>query len=416
MPELSRQQLYERVWSTPMSKLSKEFGLSDRGLAKLCARYDIPCPPRGYWARLAAGQTPKITPLPPREENQNVFFPERTQHDDGLAAKIEARRSEVDTSIQKPKASDQDHSEADPAVLHGKLKKAARRLRSQKVDMTANGERASESAYGLRVSTAHSERALFILSQIIEAVELRGVGVEIVQEGMSAHLDGDKIRFSLTEKTRQFPHEPTAKEKAEDARRERLKAQRRRNSDWNSWEGIDLFSSRPKFDAIFQGNLQFQIDSYSNGLRRSWGDGKQQRLEDLVPQIVDGIDAQLVAARHRRDEHERWRREYEELERRRGLYRARKAREQKRLEFLKSLLDAQSELARLDELRRSFGPCPSDAEDFRRFDAWLQARAHALENRLGATALQDEAKRLELFPDPDPLHDPIGDPPHSHWD
>lgn len=52
---LSRRELYELVWSKPMSKLAQEYGLSDRGLAKLCSRHRVPVPPRGYWAKLSAG-------------------------------------------------------------------------------------------------------------------------------------------------------------------------------------------------------------------------------------------------------------------------------------------------------------------------------------------------------------------------
>ena len=45
---ISRKDLYERVWAEPIQKLSKEYGLSDVGLAKVCRRYNIPIPPRGY--------------------------------------------------------------------------------------------------------------------------------------------------------------------------------------------------------------------------------------------------------------------------------------------------------------------------------------------------------------------------------
>ena len=48
--ELTREELYERVWTTPMRKLAVEFGLSDVGLAKVCRRHKIPWPARGYWA------------------------------------------------------------------------------------------------------------------------------------------------------------------------------------------------------------------------------------------------------------------------------------------------------------------------------------------------------------------------------
>ncbi len=61
---LTRQSLYDLVWSTPMSTLAKDFGISDVALAKRCRVVDVPVPPRGYWARRAAGQDPPRTPLP----------------------------------------------------------------------------------------------------------------------------------------------------------------------------------------------------------------------------------------------------------------------------------------------------------------------------------------------------------------
>ncbi len=63
----SREELYELVWSEPMSRLSKRLGVSDRGLAKVCARANIPVPSRGYWARLQHGQTVDREPLPQPE-------------------------------------------------------------------------------------------------------------------------------------------------------------------------------------------------------------------------------------------------------------------------------------------------------------------------------------------------------------
>jgi hypothetical protein len=59
-----RKDLYERVWAEPIQKLSKEFGLSDVGLAKVCRRYGIPIRPRGYWAKKQAGKRVAQSPLP----------------------------------------------------------------------------------------------------------------------------------------------------------------------------------------------------------------------------------------------------------------------------------------------------------------------------------------------------------------
>lgn len=59
-----RSELYAKVWAQPMSRLAKELGISDVGLPKACSRHAVPAPPRGYWAKLHAGQTPPRTPCP----------------------------------------------------------------------------------------------------------------------------------------------------------------------------------------------------------------------------------------------------------------------------------------------------------------------------------------------------------------
>ena len=60
---LTREELYRRVWSTPATKLAKEFGISDVALGKICRRLDVPKPYPGYWAKVGAGASLKPPPL-----------------------------------------------------------------------------------------------------------------------------------------------------------------------------------------------------------------------------------------------------------------------------------------------------------------------------------------------------------------
>ena len=61
---LTHQQLYDLVWSKAVRDVAQDFGMSDVALAKRCRAVRVPIPPRGYWARVAAGQKPRKTPLP----------------------------------------------------------------------------------------------------------------------------------------------------------------------------------------------------------------------------------------------------------------------------------------------------------------------------------------------------------------
>ena len=62
--KMTRDELYEKVWSTPMVTIAKELGISDRGLAKVCDRLEVPVPPRGRWAKLQADKPSSKIPLP----------------------------------------------------------------------------------------------------------------------------------------------------------------------------------------------------------------------------------------------------------------------------------------------------------------------------------------------------------------
>lgn len=61
---VTREQLYEQVWSVPIWKLCEQYGLSDNGLRKVCRRLSVPVPPRGYWAKVEAGKKVRKAVLP----------------------------------------------------------------------------------------------------------------------------------------------------------------------------------------------------------------------------------------------------------------------------------------------------------------------------------------------------------------
>jgi hypothetical protein len=62
---VSREQLYELVWSEPMLRVGERFGVSSSYMARVCADLRVPRPARGYWAQRELGKSlPKRPPLP----------------------------------------------------------------------------------------------------------------------------------------------------------------------------------------------------------------------------------------------------------------------------------------------------------------------------------------------------------------
>jgi hypothetical protein len=61
---ITREELYELVWSIPGARLAKRIGVSDVYIARVCRKLGVPRPPRGYWRKRAVGATPPTPPLP----------------------------------------------------------------------------------------------------------------------------------------------------------------------------------------------------------------------------------------------------------------------------------------------------------------------------------------------------------------
>jgi hypothetical protein len=75
-----REQLYEQVWSVPLTQLCERYGLSDNGLRKVCKRLNVPVPARGYWAKVEAGHRvgkPKLPPVAKQNATQIWSEPKR---------------------------------------------------------------------------------------------------------------------------------------------------------------------------------------------------------------------------------------------------------------------------------------------------------------------------------------------------
>lgn len=66
---ITREELYEQVWSEPLQTIAPRFGMSDVALAKNCRKMDIPLPGRGYWAKKAAGKSLSRDSLPKHPPN-----------------------------------------------------------------------------------------------------------------------------------------------------------------------------------------------------------------------------------------------------------------------------------------------------------------------------------------------------------
>jgi hypothetical protein len=63
--EITRKELYDIVWSSPITKLTLQYALSIEGLKKVCKQFEIPIPDASYWSKLKFNKKIKKEKLNP---------------------------------------------------------------------------------------------------------------------------------------------------------------------------------------------------------------------------------------------------------------------------------------------------------------------------------------------------------------
>jgi hypothetical protein len=71
---IAREDLYELVWSTPMTKVAEKFSVSGSYMARVCSVLGVPRPERGYWAKLEFGKAPPRPTLPEALPGDQQFW------------------------------------------------------------------------------------------------------------------------------------------------------------------------------------------------------------------------------------------------------------------------------------------------------------------------------------------------------
>jgi AcrR family transcriptional regulator len=103
--ELTRAELFERIWSEPMGAVAARYALTGNGLAKICDRLDIPRPPRSHWTRSASARDPRPQ-LPPAPIGLSETFAlgrRQTRQSPGTRTRMSAeerRQHLMDTASQ----------------------------------------------------------------------------------------------------------------------------------------------------------------------------------------------------------------------------------------------------------------------------------------------------------------------------
>lgn len=262
---VTRKELYEQVWSKPMQKLAKEYGLSDVGLAKICKKHNIPRPYRGYWAQILFGQVLQRDDLPNPENNPTI---------DITAHAPDALLSGLDADIQKLAQ----EPVPVPTTLrgaHAYVHAANETLQSAEITSTGELKLPDSKCLYIDVSKKSLHRALCIMDGLIKGLLARKYEVSLAKEGCGAHASimGFDIEFQIEE----------------------LQVVNKVEPEVGDLKGHYYFRhDREKSVQVLSGELRICIGNESrlwghHGVRRRWTDSPRQRLEDSLHKVIAGM-------------------------------------------------------------------------------------------------------------------------------
>ena len=301
---LTRAELYEKVWTTPVRTIAKEFGMSDVGLAKICRKHGIPIPPLGYWRKTETGHKVVRPPLSPATnglETLDISVRER------LPPELAALAAEPPLEIAIP-------SELSHDLVTRTEKLLASGKENEKKLVVPKGGTLSH----LLVSREQMARALRIMNALFLALEERGHSISWPKEeeaALTLGIDGETVRFCVLEITESLQHVLTPAEQK------------------HPWRA-------PKWDYKLTGKLRFRMDNlpYSAGVRGTWSDGKCQRLEKCIGGFIVGLRIAAAAIKKNRQEIEERERRWEEERKQQEEQRRSAAEHKRKAEFVTELM------------------------------------------------------------------------------
>jgi hypothetical protein len=317
--KVSRRELYDQVWSVPMARLAKKYGLSDSGLAKICRKHNIPRPPRGYWAKTAAGQKLKHTPLPAGDPGIVIEITPYMHQAQELTAQTADSGIFSGLRVESTIIVSKKLGKAHPLV-----KQSTEILKNCKPDPIGILRAPGRGCLDIKVSRKSLSRALRIMEALIKALEKRGGSVSISEGSTRVSILDVRLGFGISEQIA----------------RKKIEA-KELDLDGYYRFGHSRFDEQRIPSGILCLTLNDPDFYWDSHFRKNWRDSEKRPLENRLDSFMKGL---LNLAVHKK---ERIRQKEEEKRQQLERQRIREEEERLRAEKLRLIKEEQKRLSGL---------------------------------------------------------------------
>lgn len=375
MPTLKRDKLYEDVWSRPCTKIAAEIGISSSALKRICDGMNIPTPSTGYWTKIQFRKSVTKPPLPEASSETRLSW------------EINLNNSQTQKRAKKPEPSNRCKEEV-PEVpiakdldhLHPLVKRTRSRLKNQWSRNYGENEKLGN-YLNAQVSETSLDRTLLFLDALVRGLESQGFKIgsdtddpkkpkalrhpyQQRQERLSSFCwvesSGERVGFRLREFQKRIP----------------LTEEERKSWSFSDWKEVP------------SGQLVFAIEESSRfEVRKTWRDGKLQRIEKFLGEIVQCFASVGKEIRERRIQWEEQERHWTEINAVQNHHRNQRRREE---ELAENMLHLAKEHHKAEVMRQFISKCRSrmalfgeaTPETLSRSDLWfrwMETRADMLD-------------------------------------
>jgi hypothetical protein len=268
--QLKRNELYKKVWETPIWKLAKDYGLSDSGLKKICKKLNVPTPPRGYWAKLQNGYKVTQLPLPKKRPNDpDIYTINKNLASENFTQDEELEQNYLPDGIDLSKPINVSEKLSSP---HPFVKEIRSLSTNSKPDEYGLIRPLGKKYLGFRTSPENLGRALRVFDRILKWFADNGYEFIINEKSYSYDSEAyfliydEKIQIQIYERANRSDHVPTKKELE---------------------RGIYWI---PKWDYMPCGKLSLIINDWGyNGIRKKWTDTQTNSIEEMLNKFISSM-------------------------------------------------------------------------------------------------------------------------------
>jgi hypothetical protein len=193
---ITRQELYDLVWTKTLAKAAAELGITKAGLGHLCGMNKVPRPSSLFWRHKAIGKPEEPTPLPNPENNFQIELRPGL-----LCVRDPLFREEAAEEVNRITTSGLFKVGADLRGCH-RLVSQSRHLLLASKSYDKGIVLPPEGCLDIRVSKGEMQRALLLMEAIIRGFESLGHRVRVAGEGRGetvVEVLGSEVSFVIRE-------------------------------------------------------------------------------------------------------------------------------------------------------------------------------------------------------------------------